>query len=311
MIGGRGFRGFVLIAIGKMAILTIFLQLQDNIKLIRRYEGWYYTRLVSYYIIFHFETDWSRIRPLPSTNNLYRKHALGVEVKMDDYGDFEQFLVRLDDHSVDKYKIGAGSFGVVYRSTINGAPCAVKKLYDPVRVSMVQWRTLVQSFRKEIALLSQQRHPNIVQFLGIYKLSGDPRDICLVMEKLDVDLKNFIAANAEQVVPMEVKLKILTDIACGVSHLHSKGIIHCNLCGGTVLLSSDLRAKVASLFVSRFVDKRQLGQLTEIPGDYDYMPPETFGSHPVYNLKLDCFSFGNLALYLCLQVTVYIIIYFH
>ena len=65
--GGHGFRGFVLIAIGKMAILTIFLQLQDNIKLIRRYEGCYYTRLESYYIIFYFETDWSRIRPLPST----------------------------------------------------------------------------------------------------------------------------------------------------------------------------------------------------------------------------------------------------
>ena len=55
MIGGHGFRGFVLIAIGKMAL---FPQLQANIKLIRRYEGWYYTRLVSY-IIFHFETDWS------------------------------------------------------------------------------------------------------------------------------------------------------------------------------------------------------------------------------------------------------------
>ena len=72
MIGGRGFRGFVLIAIGKMAILTIFLQLQDNIKLIRRYEGCYYTRLESYYIIFYFETDWSRIRPLPSTTLIDR-----------------------------------------------------------------------------------------------------------------------------------------------------------------------------------------------------------------------------------------------
>ena len=58
---------FVLMLIGKMAILTIFLQLQDNIKLIGRFEGCYYTRLESYYIIFYFETDWSRIRPLPST----------------------------------------------------------------------------------------------------------------------------------------------------------------------------------------------------------------------------------------------------
>ena len=65
--GGRGFCGFVLMLIGEMAILTILIQLQDNIKLIGRFEGCYYTRLESYYIIFYFETDWSRIRPLPST----------------------------------------------------------------------------------------------------------------------------------------------------------------------------------------------------------------------------------------------------
>ena len=66
-VWGHGFHGFVLIAIEKMEILSTFPHLQDNIKVIRRYEGWYNTRLVSYYIIFHFETDWSRIRPLPST----------------------------------------------------------------------------------------------------------------------------------------------------------------------------------------------------------------------------------------------------
>ena len=64
---GRGFHGFVLIAIGKMEILATFPHLQDDIKVIRRYQGWYYTKLVIYIIIFYFETDWSRIRPLPST----------------------------------------------------------------------------------------------------------------------------------------------------------------------------------------------------------------------------------------------------
>ena len=68
MFGGRGFRGFVLIAIGIMEILATFPHLQDDIKVIRRYEGWYYTHLIYYYNIFYLETDWSRIRPLPSTN---------------------------------------------------------------------------------------------------------------------------------------------------------------------------------------------------------------------------------------------------
>ena len=54
-------------AITKMDILYMFYHFQDPIKVIRRYEGCHYTRLESYYIIFYFETDWSRIRPLPST----------------------------------------------------------------------------------------------------------------------------------------------------------------------------------------------------------------------------------------------------
>ena len=57
-----------LIAIGKMEILATLPHLQDDIKVIRRYEGWYYTKLVLYVMILYLETDWSRIRPLPSTN---------------------------------------------------------------------------------------------------------------------------------------------------------------------------------------------------------------------------------------------------
>ena len=45
----------------------MFYQFQDTIKVIRRYEGWYYIQFYSYYIILYFKSDWSRIRPLPST----------------------------------------------------------------------------------------------------------------------------------------------------------------------------------------------------------------------------------------------------
>ena len=48
MFGRHGFRGLVLIAIGKMEILATFSHLVDDIKMIRRYEGWYYTKLVIY-----------------------------------------------------------------------------------------------------------------------------------------------------------------------------------------------------------------------------------------------------------------------
>ena len=47
MYGGRSFRGFVLIWIEKMEILYTFYDFQDTIKVIRRYECWYYIQLYS------------------------------------------------------------------------------------------------------------------------------------------------------------------------------------------------------------------------------------------------------------------------
>ena len=47
MFGGRGFHGLYLL---RFEILATHSHLQTNIKMIRRYEGWYYTRL--YNILF-------------------------------------------------------------------------------------------------------------------------------------------------------------------------------------------------------------------------------------------------------------------
>ena len=67
---------FVLIANAKMEIFPTLSVFQTNINMITRYDGCYYTRLESYYIIFYFETNWSRIRPLPSTTLYFEKKII-------------------------------------------------------------------------------------------------------------------------------------------------------------------------------------------------------------------------------------------
>ena len=103
--------------------------------------------------------------------------------------DIRPYLVHVDKPSLITGERGRGCFGKVYQSSIHGAPCIVKKLHDVLTgvdgnefVPRDQWVTLVKNFQAEIKLLSEQRHPNIVQFLGIYWVSKDPRDIGLVME---------------------------------------------------------------------------------------------------------------------------------
>lgn len=66
-------------------------------------------------------------------------------------------------------------------------------------------------------------------------------------------------------------------------------------------------AKISDLGNARLVNLRpgQLAQtLTRIPGTLAYMPPEALSETSTYGPKLDIFSFGHLALFTLIQVSV-------
>ena len=218
------------------------------------------------------------------------------------------FSVVLDSPIDIRRRLGSGCFGAIYEVKLNGAACIAKRLHDILTgaglVGGERWDDvtgselafIVDRFKAECSLLSELRHPNIVQFLGVYEPSDDPRDMALVMEKLHMDLDKLITKYPHT--PLPIKLHILRDISCGLLHIHSHGIVHRNLNAGNVLLTWNLQAKVADFGVSRVANIRYPGKLTMAPGALDYMPPEASGKYPKYDSALDVFSFGHLLLYL-------------
>ena len=70
---------------------------------------------------------------------------------------------------------------------------------------------------RECKLLSKQRHPNIVLFLGIY-FQPDKNFPSLLMEYLPRSLDTLVMY---QNIPGTVKNRILYDVACGLHYLHS------------------------------------------------------------------------------------------
>ena len=199
-------------------------------------------------------------------------------------------------------RIGAGSYGVVCEVKVNGLPCIAKRLHDILTneqsVSQQERKAISDRFRNECILLSRLRHPNIVQFLGVH-YGKDRYDLTLVMERMHMDLETALKKFSSLSLP--IKLRILLDASYGLMHLHcqSPPIVHRDFTVTNILLSPDMRAKVADLGVSKILDisLQEFSEHTKCPGALAYMPPESLQQVPVYDVKLDVFSFGHLALY--------------
>ena len=224
----------------------------------------------------------------------------------------DYFTVRTLEGLDERKVVGGGSYGAAYEVMMNGTPCIAKKVHDilvgqggNVPVGSDELKAIREKFHVECSLLSKLKHPNIVQFLGVYDDKGD--DV-LVMEYMPMDLANCLVTCMKQkyIIPLPIKLSILQDVTNGLLHLHSLAppIIHRDLTAANILLTSDMRAKIADLGVSKVFDLKQMlkvNHMTRAPGTPAYMPPEALMLEPRYDVKLDIFSFGVLALYIANQ----------
>ncbi|KAH9490130.1 hypothetical protein Btru_042437 [Bulinus truncatus] len=126
-----------------------------------------------------------------------------------------------------KQQIGHGSFGKVYMAYWNEGEVLAIKVLKNSGTELIQ-----NDFAKEILVYSQIEHINIVHFIGA---CNELPHLAIVMEYMDMSLKDAIQ-QADFL--EEEKITIMRDIANGLEYLHSKGIAHCDLKPGNVLLNN-------------------------------------------------------------------------
>ena len=204
-------------------------------------------------------------------------------------------------------QLGAGSYGSVEELEVSGVVCAGKKIHE-ILIEQGNFGTdnIVSRYVDECHLMSDLRHPHLVQFLGVCFLPNSTLPV-LVMERLLTSLDELLEHNPD--IPLSLKRSILADVARGLVYLHSRSppVIHRGLSARNVLLNSAMVAKIADLGNARIVNF-QLGQLartlSHIPGTMVYMPPEAFEATSKYGPGLDSFSFGHLSLFTITQVII-------
>ena len=189
-------------------------------------------------------------------------------------------------------KVGAGSYGQVFRATWRAAPVAVK-LFDK------QWadsEELMAAVRREAALMARHRHPHVLLFMGV---CTRPPNLAIVTEFCDNgSLHDVLRAKREtpEALAWVRRLMFAADAARGLNYLHTSrpATVHADLNTSNLLVDRGWRVKVADFGLSRLLQNAPRGviQGTNVSNkNASHLAPEVLRSEP-YGTPSDVFSFG-------------------
>ena len=208
----------------------------------------------------------------------------------------------LDDYELTNIEVtervlGHGSYADVLELKYMGLKCAGKRIHQ-LLLEEEGTKYVINRFAEECHLLSEVRHPNIVQFLGVHTPKGVSTPI-LVMESLPINLASCI--DKYYFLPKEICFSILYDIALGLNYLHSRTppIIHHDLSSNNILLTPNMTAKISDLGVAKMLNLTQQLAMIKNPGTIiSFMPPEVNVANPEYKTSVDEFSYGIIIIHL-------------
>ena len=206
----------------------------------------------------------------------------------------------INDVKITRNEIGRGSFGVVYGAVYGGTQCVAKEIHSNLVGGGVEDNVVLQSFIKEINILSTLRHSNIVYFFGVHFREGSHVPV-LIIERMWTSLAKLLVERSS--IPLVIKIHILHDVACGLKFLHSQDppVIHRDLTANNILLNKNMDAKITDLGLATALESITKQRMSTAPGNLTHMPPEALQHNPKYTTKLDIFSFGCVALHTTTQ----------
>ncbi|KAJ3004287.1 hypothetical protein HKX48_001326, partial [Thoreauomyces humboldtii] len=204
--------------------------------------------------------------------------------------------------------IGKGSFGKVYYgvNVKTGDLLAVKQVelvsLPPRKVQPEggnggktdQRRRMVDALHREITLLKDLDHDNVVRYLG-YDVKGTTINVFLEYVS-GGSIQSSIAAMGRFEEPLVRSLTC--QILCGLGYLHERAIIHRDIKGGNILLDENGVAKISDFGISKKNEYKvayRFNSRMSLQGSVHWMAPEVIKAKG-YSAKVDIWSLGCLVL---------------
>ena len=203
-------------------------------------------------------------------------------------------------------ELGRGAYGRVYKVKYHQMICAAKEVHGILveDVGETERKRTVDSFLRECRQCSKLRHPNIIQFLGVYypasrsehAASRIPLPV-MVMEMMACSLTSIV--DKHENIPIHIKYSIVYDVSLGLCYLHNHDppIVHRDLSPNNILLTTHHVAKISDLGVAKVIKADSKKTMTKVPGTVDFMPPEALSNRPDYGPPMDIFSLAGIILH--------------
>jgi serine/threonine protein kinase len=194
--------------------------------------------------------------------------------------------------------LGSGSFGKVFKAKWKegldgkeGDDVAIKAAHDPARLHAGEEQR--NCFKREVNVLFQLSHKNVVKFLGAVACSDEGEPIYwIATECLEQNLGVFLCK--PEASDQNEKIRIISEIASGLSYLHSHNIVHRDIKPENVMLDESGEVKIIDFGFSKIKDLHDVasGQAsTAKPSTLVWMSPEKKANKPS-SASSDVYSFG-------------------
>ena len=197
----------------------------------------------------------------------------------------DQYIGKMLDNRYEILeRIGTGGMAIVYKAKCHrlNRLVAIKIL----KSDLAQNEEFRRRFIAESQAVAQLSHPNIV---SVYDVSRGGDMEYIVMELIDgITLKQYMEKRGQ--LNWRESLHFITQIMRGLSHAHSRGIIHRDIKPQNIMVLRDGSVKVADFGIACLADSAQT--LTqEALGSVHYISPEQArGDRP--DARSDIYSSG-------------------